>query len=123
MSKPRVRRNPIRDRTQWSPVPLPRRSRATKAEGRQRTCVVCRQRFSPTELLRYHWDEGMKTLAIGPPKCGRSAYVCQNESCGAARVSAAMLSRALRRSVTGAEVETLNKQLLWRPKQQKKTMS
>ena len=59
-------------------------ARQNSADGPVRMCVICRQRFPKTDLLRYTLTpEGGLALDADKTRPGRGWYVCEQESCQA----------------------------------------
>ncbi|MBU3831671.1 MAG: YlxR family protein [Candidatus Desulfovibrio faecigallinarum] len=58
------------------------KARQNSADGPVRMCVICRQRFLKTDLLRYTLTpEGCLALDEDKTRPGRGWYVCEQESC------------------------------------------
>jgi len=84
--------------------------------GPIRTCVGCRRRRSPDELVRI--VAAATTLVIGRNAAGRGAWLCRDDpGCFALAVRRRAFPRALRRPVADAEVEVLGR-LLFAPAEQ-----
>ncbi len=74
--------------------------------GPRRTCIGCRRRAAPDELVRaVRTPEG--GLAVGRTRPGRGAWICPDPACGALARRRGAWSRALRGPVTDAAAEAL----------------
>lgn len=69
----------------------------------RRTCIACRTQAPTGGLVRIAWPAGSDGLVVGGTPGGRGAWVHPTGDCVAA-LRAERLSRALRRTVTTAQL-------------------
>ncbi len=74
----------------------------------ERTCIVCRRRFSKYDLDRIALVRGLFVWDPGQCAGGRGAYVCRDDSCKEkfAKRQSDFLQRAFRRKVLKERWET-----------------
>ncbi len=79
----------------------------------QRRCVTCRNLFPRSQLIRVTYSSSTGTFEVNPPSKfqGRSAYVCQNQTCFNEAVKAKKLQKALKRPIPNDIFSYLNKVL------------
>lgn len=77
--------------------------------GPIRTCIACRRKANPAELLRIgRTRDGRIALGI---RDGRGAYVCPNTDCASKALEKDRLGRSLRAKVEASEKETIRTHL------------
>ncbi len=85
---------------------------ATRPRVPERTCIGCRRKSGPTELVRFvRRPDG--SLAVGRSEPGRGAWLCAgSESCFDAAQRRRAFTRALRGDVPAHELAWLRERLL-----------
>jgi predicted RNA-binding protein YlxR (DUF448 family) len=75
-----------------------------------RTCVGCRRRGAPAELVRLTCDPVTAALVVGRSAPGRGAWVC-GPACLATAARRGALARALRAAPDPASIERARRSL------------
>jgi len=85
---------------------------AARPRGPERTCIGCRRKSGPTELVRFvRRPDG--SLAVGRSEPGRGAWLCAgSESCFDTAQRRRAFARALRGDVPAHELPWLRERLL-----------
>lgn len=79
----------------------------------QRMCVSCRTRRDKRDLVRVTLSEdGSLTVDPTGKLPGRGAYLCKNENCIKAELKAHRISKGLKASVDGEDLNRVAKEIL-----------
>ena len=73
----------------------------------QRMCIICRQMFAKTDLLRLVLKESGLIADAGGKLPGRGLYICKDVNCETKFFDSRQLSKLLKRKFTEEETEAL----------------